>query len=620
MQNLSIKMKLTIVAILAGLGMLLMAANQFWALSNTGALQDIRVKVSDIESGMLTLRRNEKDFLARKDLKYRDKFANNYEALQGEVASLSAQLEGQGIDSTVAKNLSQALAGYNEKYMTLVAMYQKIGLNPKDGLYGSLRQAVHDAESAIKAENSDKLMKDMLMLRRREKDFMLRYDLKYLTKFDKDFAVITQHISEAEIEQGAKQQITDFMAKYEKDFKALVKANQKVGLNSKEGLRGDMRAQVHSTEEMFSALTEGAVQQIGNQNVQSTMIALVMILLTFALVTYVARGILIPIKNLSTIMNRARAEQDLTIRASIDGKDEISVMASNFNNMLHEFEVLLKEILSSSTQLSSASEELTMITKDTDDQTQRQNMETDQVATAITEMTSTVLEVARHASEAADATRSAETSAKEGMEVVSENGQHIKALADEVSSAAAVINELSVDSEHIGTVLNVIREIAEQTNLLALNAAIEAARAGEQGRGFAVVADEVRTLAQRSQSSTAEIEQIVVRLQSSASKAVEVMNAGKERADSGVERASAVGSSLTSITDAISAINDMNLQIATAAEEQASVSEEIDRNVINISDIAKDTANNSQQTTSTANSLSSLAQDLNTMVSKFKLG
>jgi len=618
--KISIKSKLYLVATLAGVGMLFMALNQYWTLNHVQALQDIRVLVSDIESSMLMLRRNEKDFLARKDLKYREKFTANYEKLQSKSTALITTLESKGLDSSIASSMGDMFVGYNEIFMALVAQYQVIGLNPKDGLYGSLRNAVHNAESSIKDENNYKLMTDMLMLRRREKDFMLRYDLKYLAKFEKDFASMTQHINEAEIDANTKQKISGFMEKYENDFQALVAATKKVGLNSKQGLRGEMRAQVHETETMFGKLSEGAVQEIGNQNIQSAIVALAMIVLISGFVVFIARQILMPIKSLSTIMSRASAEQDLTLRASIEGKDEISLMANNFNHMMQEFEGLLREILSSSTQLSSAAEELTMITKETDEQMKRQNLETDQVATAITEMTSTVQEVARHANEAASTSQSANDSTNEGMEVVGQNKQHITALAEEVSNAASVINELSVDSEKIGTVLTVIREIAEQTNLLALNAAIEAARAGEQGRGFAVVADEVRTLAQRSQSSTAEIEQIVERLQTSASKAVGVMDSGKERADGSVSRAESVGSSLSEITHAISAINDMNFQIASAAEEQASVSQEIDKNVVNISNIAKETFMNAEQTTQTANSLSSLAHSLNSMVSRFKVG
>lgn len=620
MNKISIKSKLYLVATLAGVGMLFMALNQYWTLNHVQALQDIRVLVSDIESSMLMLRRNEKDFLARKDLKYREKFTANYEKLQSKSTALITTLESKGLDSSIASSMGDMFVGYNEIFMALVAQYQVIGLNPKDGLYGSLRNAVHNAESSIKDENNYKLMTDMLMLRRREKDFMLRYDLKYLAKFEKDFASMTQHINEAEIDANTKQKISGFMEKYENDFQALVAATKKVGLNSKQGLRGEMRAQVHETETMFGKLSEGAVQEIGNQNIQSAIVALAMIVLISGFVVFIARQILMPIKSLSTIMSRASAEQDLTLRASIEGKDEISLMANNFNHMMQEFEGLLREILSSSTQLSSAAEELTMITKETDEQMKRQNLETDQVATAITEMTSTVQEVARHANEAASTSQSANDSTNEGMEVVGQNKQHITALAEEVSNAASVINELSVDSEKIGTVLTVIREIAEQTNLLALNAAIEAARAGEQGRGFAVVADEVRTLAQRSQSSTAEIEQIVERLQTSASKAVGVMDSGKERADGSVSRAESVGSSLSEITHAISAINDMNFQIASAAEEQASVSQEIDKNVVNISNIAKETFMNAEQTTQTANSLSSLAHSLNSMVSRFKVG
>lgn len=620
MNQISIKLKLIIVAFIASLGMMILVGNQFWTSNHVSALQNIRVLVSDIETGMLTLRRNEKDFLARKNLKYQDKFSKNYTKLQNNIQQLIALLDDNNIKSNTAHKLSQALAEYSKKFNALVSQYKIIGLNPKDGLYGSLRAAVHNAEGAIKAENNDTLMKDMLMLRRREKDFMLRFDPKYVKKFAKDFAIISNDIRQANIDSTTRQNIETYMSKYNQDFKNLVDANVIVGLTPKQGLKGEMRKQVHSTEKMFGDLRKSAVSEIGNQNTQAAIVAGILILIVSSLLMFISRSILSPITQLSNIMDQAAAEKSLELRAKISGNDEVTRMAHNFNQMMQAFETVLRDILSSANQLSSTSQILTEVTDDTNERMKRQSDETDQVATATAEMTATAQEIARYATEAASASKLAEASSKQGMEVVTQNATHITNLATEVSTASEVINQLNTESEHIETVLNVIREIAEQTNLLALNAAIEAARAGEQGRGFAVVADEVRTLAQRSQTSTEEIEEIVSRLQTSAGKAVDAMKSGKDLAEDSVSRAKKVKESLETVSHAIKDINETNFQIATASEEQSTVSEEIDRNIVNIADISKETMVNSQQTTATADDLNKLAQDLNGLVSQFKLG
>lgn len=248
---------------------------------------------------------------------------------------------------------------------------------------------------------------------------------------------------------------------------------------------------------------------------------------------------------------------------------------------------------------------------------QQQN-EIDQVAAAINEMSATVQEVARNAAAASQATLRADQEANKGKNVVAQTIHAINTLASEVESAAGVIARLEGDSASIGRVIDVIRSIAEQTNLLALNAAIEAARAGEQGRGFAVVADEVRTLAQRTQQSTQEIQQMIERLQSGAMEAVQVMAQGRMQAQASVEQAAFAGASLASITEAVTTITDMNTQIASAAEEQSTVAEEVNRNVVNISRSAEQTAERSQRTSQSSETLFKLSTQLEEIVGQFR--
>ncbi len=312
------------------------------------------------------------------------------------------------------------------------------------------------------------------------------------------------------------------------------------------------------------------------------------------------------------------AKGDLSVRVQSDAKDELGEVAQAFNYMVEQFANVVNKIMASSTHLSGATEELSTTASQTSDGLAAQQQQTEQVATAITEMTASVLEVARNAEQASTAAHEADSEAIKGKSVVSGTVEAIEAVASEVQKASVVIDSLEKDSEGVGSVLDVIKGIAEQTNLLALNAAIEAARAGEQGRGFAVVAEEVRTLASRTQESTQEIQEMIEGLQANAVSAVKVMNSARERTESSVEQAVQAGASLDSITQAVNTINDMNAQIASAAEQQSAVSEEINSSVVSISELSSQTSVGAEQTSRSSEELARLSQELENMVGQFK--
>jgi methyl-accepting chemotaxis protein len=313
------------------------------------------------------------------------------------------------------------------------------------------------------------------------------------------------------------------------------------------------------------------------------------------------------------------ADGDLGARVDYQNKDEIGHIASAFNKMADKFHDAINEVKDSVSQLASAAEETSAVTTQTTQGINQQLTETSQVATAMNEMSATVQEVARNAVEAASAARDADTTFHQGKQVIDKVIDAIGELAKEVEEAAGVIQQLEAESMNIGSVLDVIKSIAEQTNLLALNAAIEAARAGEQGRGFAVVADEVRTLAGRTQESTQEIEEMISKLQAGANNAVRVMSEGREMTQVGVEQAAAAGEALQTINAAVEQISNMNTQIASAAEEQSSVTEEINRSIVSINEVAEQSATGSQQTAQASDDMAKLAEQLKELVERFKV-
>ncbi len=322
----------------------------------------------------------------------------------------------------------------------------------------------------------------------------------------------------------------------------------------------------------------------------------------------------------SSINDLATGSSDLTRRLDDSGSDEISNLARGFNRFLENHRVFVKEIAGSAQQLSGSSTELEAITIQAKEDSAKQKNQIGLVVTAINEMAVTIQEVASSTTTADLSARNAREETLSGLQVVEDNICIINTLSSEIEKAAEVIQTLKTDSEGIGAVLDVIRGISDQTNLLALNAAIEAARAGEQGRGFAVVADEVRTLASRTQESTVEIQEMIERLQQGADSAVTVMDGGLETVGTSVKQAILTGETLKSITAAVNSISDINAQIASAIEEQSIVAEDINKNVVTVDNLAQCSDEASANIASANERLSQLAENLSMLVSRFKVG
>ncbi len=354
--------------------------------------------------------------------------------------------------------------------------------------------------------------------------------------------------------------------------------------------------------------------------VQRTAIVFVILLVALAgLSTIIIRSITLPLQEANAAMDDiAKGEGDLTCSLNESGKDEVSHLASGFNLFVAKIATVIKEIQPVSREVSQASESLGSIVNENARIAQQQHEETDGVATAMNEMLSTTQEVANSAQQAAMAAGDANEKATTGQSTVGDTITSIGELASELENTVGLVNKLEQDTQQIGSVLDVIRGVAEQTNLLALNAAIEAARAGEQGRGFAVVADEVRTLATRTQASTDEIQQMIEQLQQGANRVVQSMEHTQGQSSATAEQAQAAGDSLNGIVEAINVITDMNHQIASAAEQQSKAADEINRNVTNISELAVETVSHNEQTSQASESLQQVGGQLEGLIGQFK--
>ncbi|MBH3340936.1 methyl-accepting chemotaxis protein [Pseudomonas mendocina] len=458
----------------------------------------------------------------------------------------------------------------------------------------------------------------------------------YLSQYEARNKVLEQNIRDFEpfIDTPEEQRIYD---QFRRDFAAyqrgmadsfvLARSSNSEALNKL--LLVDMKPVVDGTGAQLAELgeiyskgiaLEGQVSADEYARSQLIVIAVIALaaLVTVLLAWLLTRSIVGPLKGAVEAAQHVAAG-DLTQRIQVAGRDEVSQLQTALAQMQQRLRDTLAEISGSSTQLAAAAEELNAVTEEAGRGIQRQNDEIEQAATAVNEMSAAVDEVARNAVSTSEASKTSNQSAQSGQARVAETIAAISDLSGEVESTSSLVQRVAEQSQEIGKVLDVIRAIAEQTNLLALNAAIEAARAGESGRGFAVVADEVRALAHRTQNSTQEIEQMVSSMRTGASQALTSMQSSNDRARATRELAQSAGSALDEITVGISEMYERNLVIASAAEQQAQVAREVDRNLVNIRDLSLQSATGAHQTSASSHELSRLAADLNQLVGRFKV-
>jgi len=588
-----------------------------------GELKDTQIALTQVMAQIGDMRKQEKDFLHRKEAGYVQRFDTTYKDTDANISRLIETLTAHSLDATEISDVQREIREYREKFDSIAELQREIGLDAESGLYGRLREAVHAAEAVFDDSSDHKLLSGMLMLRRAEKDFMLRRNMKYVGKYQQQFDQLQGALSRTDISAAELSQAQQLMERYRADFLTLVEAERRIGLGHEEGLLGELRQTVHVMEARLDRLFGTLDQSIrkAHGQLQWTLFATVLVVsLSIAgLLLLIGYSILRRIQQATRNMQQiAAGDGDLSRRLEEQGTDEISELAKSFNLFAVKIHDTLKGSAELINSLGQIGDRVTDAASSTDCSMKQLRSNTHSVVTATEEMSTTARDVASNASHVSTSTQQANRLASEGRKVVEQSVQSIDSFADEFSEAATTISSLRAETENIGGILDVIRGIAEQTNLLALNAAIEAARAGEQGRGFAVVADEVRNLAHRSQVSTNEIQELIERLQSQAESASAKIQHGHQRISDTVAKARQAGSALSQITESVASISDMTTQIATAAEEQSMVVSEINQNVVTIDQLAKGTAVNADLTTHLTGELAHAMSQVLQMIRQFR--
>ncbi|MEZ8823812.1 methyl-accepting chemotaxis protein [Vibrio amylolyticus] len=617
MQSLSIKAQLVLITLFLLLGILTYAFYEKYSFEQLD-----RLKVADHENqlseiNLLTLRRHEKDFLARQDTKYLDRFDKTLEVLQTRISGIEVLLNGQNsqISNSVNRSL-ETLTLYQTQFHQLADKLIEIGRKSNTGFTGEANLARNALTKEIALVGDAELQASYALVLDKSIQFSESATEETLNELANELKSFSEVAARYDFIEEAVLNFSNATAQVTEAYLVL-------GLNSNSGLLGKLRSNVHQTEEEIHVLQDQitAISQQATAEVtfRLQMIGLVIALTVSLMLLFIGKSITQRIGRITDLMKEiSEGNGDLTVRMNAKGNDELAQLANSFDVFVAKLHRNIADIASVMHTLSECASTSQDAASNSITNAEQQKVESESVATAVNELVMTSNEITANIESAAENALRVKVEAEKSMQVTKIAGDSIQSLATNISNSQSLVDELSVHSQEIKTVISTITSISEQTNLLALNAAIEAARAGDSGRGFAVVADEVRQLSLKTNESTTQIEETISGLASGVERTVNMMGDSLRQVNTSNEQTVMAVDSIQKIVDQISEVFDMNAQIATASEEQSMVSAEIDRNITQIADLAGNTAIQVARTGSSSQEVNEVSNKLQGIVSQFK--
>lgn len=583
----NIKNKLYSLGVVAIFGVIAIVFATMQFAQTTSQLHQASLLVADLEIRLLNLRRNEKDFLLRKDVKYLDRFNKNMQIFFDLEEKLAVIVKEQDLPSS--QQLRRDITTYQTGFNKLVQAYQQLGLASNEKIVGAYNKALDSLRPTL---SSDELVN--------------------LSQFDN--AVTQGVLSPDLLPNNATALITA--------AKSYIAQAKTIGLKYDEGLLGDTRKLSHTVEEQFKAFSEALETQNNESNdkIATLKIAVtsIVVLIIFVFIFQISRTINQQVTNLLIAIQEIARTNNVSLRANLTKNDELSVIGNHFNKLLDKFEALISGSQAKSKQLTHSTSSMHNELQHVIEQFNVQADHTGAMATSVQEMVLTINEISESTSVAVEGVQQASINAKDGRKVVDSTVKNIDQLSSILGSSQESIGSLNNHVDKIGDAVNIIQGIAEQTNLLALNAAIEAARAGEQGRGFAVVADEVRALASRTHQSTEEITKVVSAIQNQMSEVVTNIDQCNEQGVQTLTASRTLDSSLSQIINDMETIQANSERIASAIEEQGIVMNQVSDSITELNTISEGNMASAQQCLTEVDLVSAQANEMDSAVAEFQ--